>query len=76
MAANEAALRKDYYKLLGLERGRRYTEEELTQAYKQTLVKYLPEKVGDDERARLLTADVHVVRMSQARLILIRHTTH
>jgi len=62
MAANEAALRKDYYKLLGLERGRRYTDDELTQAWKQTLVKYLPEKVGDEDRAKLITADVHVVR--------------
>lgn len=61
MAANESALRKDYYKLLGLERGVRLSEDQLTQAWKQALLKYLPEKVGDEERARLLTADVNAV---------------
>lgn len=60
MSQNEAALRKDYYRLLGLERGR-FSEEELSQACKEIFLKYSPDRVGDSERARLILKDVQAV---------------
>ena len=60
IAANESALRKDYYRILGLERGR-LTEEEITQAWKAMMLKYHPDKVGNSDRTRLLIADIQAV---------------
>ena len=60
MAINEAALRKDYYKLLGLERGR-ITDGELKRAWKDMIMRYDPEKVGNNERAQRLLQDVQAV---------------
>jgi hypothetical protein len=62
MSQNESALRKDYYRLLGLERGR-FTEEELRQAWKDTCLRYSPDKIGDSDRARLLLKDVQAVSL-------------
>jgi DnaJ-domain-containing protein 1 len=60
MAANEAALRKDYYKILGLERGR-LTDKEIKNAWKEMVMKYHPDKLGNNERARLLLMDIQTV---------------
>lgn len=60
MAANEAALRKDYYKMLGLERGR-LTDTEIKHAWKEMVMRYHPDKVGNNERARLLLTDIQSV---------------
>jgi DnaJ-domain-containing protein 1 len=61
MATNEAALRKDYYKILGLERGR-LTDTEIKQAWKEMVMKYHPDKVGNNDRVRLLLTDIQSVR--------------
>ena len=61
MAANESALRKDYYKILGLERGR-LTEGEIRRAWKEMVLKYHPDKVGNSDRARLIMADIQAVQ--------------
>ena len=63
LAANDAALRKDYYKILGLQRGN-LTEGEIRRAWKEMLMKYHPDKVGNNERARLLVHDIQAVRIS------------
>jgi len=60
MAANESALRKDYYKILGLERGR-LTEGEIRRAWKEMMLKYQPDKVGNSDRVRLIVADIQAV---------------
>jgi hypothetical protein len=60
MSQNEMALRKDYYRILGLERGR-FTDEELKTAWKETYLKYSPDKVGDSDRARLMLKDIQAV---------------
>ena len=61
MAINEAALRKDYYKVLGLERGR-VTDGELKRAWKDMIMKYDPSKVGNNERVQRMLQDIQVVR--------------
>lgn len=61
MAANESALRKDYYKLLGLDRGGRLTEGEIRRAWKEMMLKYQPDKVGNSERVRLIIGDIQAV---------------
>ena len=69
MAANETALRKDYYKVLGLERGR-LTEGEIRRAWKEMILKYHPDKVGNSDRTRLINADIQaVLRPSNLRLM-------
>jgi DnaJ-domain-containing protein 1 len=60
LAANDAALRKDYYKILGLQRGN-LTEGEIKRAWKDMMMKYHPDKVGNNERARLLIHDIQAV---------------
>jgi DnaJ-domain-containing protein 1 len=60
MAANEAALRKDYYKILGLERGR-LSDEEIKAAWTEMEAKYHPDRVGNNERAQLILKDIHAV---------------
>lgn len=61
MAANESALRKDYYKLLGLDRGGRLTEGEIRRAWKEMMLKYQPDKVGNSDRVRLIIGDIQAV---------------
>ena len=60
MAANDAALRKDYYKILGLKRGR-LTDEEIKRAWKEMMMKYHPDKIGNNDRARLILQDIQTV---------------
>jgi DnaJ-domain-containing protein 1 len=60
MAANETALRKDYYKLLGLERGR-LNDVEIEHAWRETMRKYDPDRVGNSDRTRLLLKDIQAV---------------
>jgi DnaJ domain len=60
MARNDDALRKDYYKLLGLERGR-VSPDELSRAFKERMLKYSPDKFGDNERARQMCQDIQAV---------------
>jgi len=60
MAEKENALRKDYYKILGLRRGR-LTEEEIRQAWKEKIMKYHPDKVGNSDRIKLILQDIAVV---------------
>jgi DnaJ-domain-containing protein 1 len=60
MAANEAALRKDYYRVLGLERGR-FSEAEIHRAWQKSVMRYHPDIVGDDENARLMMQDIQAV---------------
>lgn len=70
MAANDAALRKDYYKILGLQRGH-LTEGEIKRAWKDMMMKYHPDKVGsNNERARLLLQDIQAVSHLQLRLLI------
>jgi DnaJ-domain-containing protein 1 len=63
MAANDAALRKDYYKILGLPRGR-LTDAEIKRAWREMCLKYHPDKVGNSDRARLLLQDIQAVTIS------------
>ena len=63
MAANESALRKDYYKILGLERGR-LSEGEIRRAWKEMILKYHPDKVGNSDRVRLINADIQAVQIT------------
>jgi hypothetical protein len=67
IALNETAVRKDYYRILGLERGR-LTHEEIEAAYTQMKAKYSPERIGPD-RSRLLLQDVAAVISFQENLI-------
>ena len=60
MASYEAALRKNYYKVLGLERGR-LSDAEITQAWQQMMMKYHPDNVGNNDRARLILQDIQAV---------------
>lgn len=60
MAINEAALRKDYYKVLGLERGR-VTDGELKRAFKDMILKYDPEKTANNERVQRILQDIQAV---------------
>jgi curved DNA-binding protein CbpA len=62
MALNEAALRKDYYKLLGLDKGR-VSENEIRRAWRDSLLKYHPDKVGEDDRTRRIIIDINAVRL-------------
>ena len=59
-AANEVALRKDYYKILGLERGS-VSEVEVKRAWREAMQRYSPERIGNNDRARLLLQDVKAV---------------
>jgi hypothetical protein len=59
-ALNEAALRKDYYKILGLER-RRLSREEIDAAFEQMKERCTPEKLGNSDRAQLLMHDIEAV---------------
>lgn len=63
MAANDAALRKDYYKILGLQRGR-LTDAEIKRAWREMCLKYHPDKVGNNDRARLMLQDIQAVTIS------------
>jgi hypothetical protein len=63
MALNEEALRKDYYKLLGLER-RRQTHDEIGAAFKEKILQYHPDKYGDNERARQMSEDIKAVHLA------------
>jgi len=63
IAANDAALRKDYYKILGLQRGR-LTDAEIKRAWREMCLKYHPDKVGNNDRARLLLQDIQAVILS------------
>jgi DnaJ-domain-containing protein 1 len=53
IAQNDAALRKDYYRILGLERGR-VSEAEVYRAYNDLMNKYSPDKVADSDRPRVM----------------------
>ena len=64
IAANDAALRKDYYKILGLQRGR-LTDAEIKRAWREMCLKYHPDKVGNNDRARLLLQDIQAVTISR-----------
>ena len=68
MTINEAALRKDYYKLLGLERGR-LTEGELKRAWKDMSMKYDPAKVGNNERVQRMLQDIQAVHFHHDELL-------
>lgn len=60
MAANELALRKDYYRILGLERGQ-VSDSSVKRAWRETMQKYQPGNVGNVERSRLLLQDAQAV---------------
>jgi len=68
MTINEAALRKDYYKLLGLERGR-LTDGELKRAWKDMSMKYDPAKVGNNERVQRMLQDIQAVHFHHDELL-------
>jgi DnaJ-domain-containing protein 1 len=63
MTLNEEALRKDYYKLLGLER-RRQTDDEISAAFKEKMIKYHPDKYSDKERAHQMVEDITAVNLA------------
>jgi len=65
MSANDAALRKDYYRILGLERGARVSEAEISRAFKEAILKYSPDKVPDSDRSRLMIKEVQAVLYSK-----------
>ena len=60
MAQNDAALRKDYYRILGLDRGR-VSDAEIYRAYKESFLKYSSDKESNPDRSRLMLKDVHAV---------------
>jgi DnaJ-domain-containing protein 1 len=68
MAINEAALRKDYYKVLGLQKGR-VTEGELKRAWKDMIMKYDPDKVRNNERVQRMLQDIQAVCIHNARYL-------
>lgn len=61
LAANDLAVRKDYYQILGLERGR-LSDEEIRRACKEQMAKYQPDRVGNTDRARLILGDIQAVQ--------------
>ena len=71
MAENDKALRKDYYRILGLERGR-VSDAEITRAFQQSILKYSPDVVPESERTRQMIRDIRAVLLVLCELLTIR----